>query len=390
MKYDFDKGIDRRNTSCVKWDMNSIIFGREDVLPLWVADMDFEVPPCVTEAILKRASHPAYGYTFYPDSLYEAVMTWEKNRHGWTIKKDWIAFVSGIVPAINFLIDCFTKEGDGIVIQTPVYPPFITSCNSQNRKLITSPFIIKNDQYEIDFSDLENKLSGAKMLILSNPHNPLGRCYKKDELLRIGELCLKHKVILVSDEIHQDIVFSGAEHICTASISEEISDITVTLIAPSKTFNIPGLGMSAAVIENKEIYDKFVWYLRNKVHNQVNIFGITAGEAAYRGGGEWLDELLIYLEANRDFAMEFIGKNIPFIKPVKPDSTYLMWLDLTGLNLVHSELENLLVKKAGIGLFSGILFGDEGKGFMRLNFACPRSTLIKGLEMIRSAFDHLA
>lgn len=389
MKFDFDKGIDRRNTSCVKWDMNSIIFGKEDVLPLWVADMDFEVPPCVTEAILKRASHPAYGYTFYPDSLYEAVMEWEEKRHGWKVEKEWIGFVSGIVPGINFVIDCLTDKGDGILIQTPVYPPFIDSVKEQDRQLRCSPFVRNGDSYDIDFNDLEVKLKGAKLFIISSPHNPMGRCYYKNELERIGELCIKHNVLLISDEIHQDIIYSEKTHTCTASISDQIAENTVTFIAPSKTFNIPGLQMSAVIIKNSDIRNKFFRHLRNKLHNSLNIFGIAAGEAAYRHGAEWLDELLIYLEKNRDFALEFIRKEMPAVTAIKPDSTYMMWLDFTKLGLTHEELEDLMINKAKVGLFNGKLFGEEGKGHMRINFACPRSTLEKGLIRIKSALDQL-
>jgi cystathionine beta-lyase len=387
VKYNFDKGIDRRGTSSVKWDMNSIIFGKEDVLPMWVADMDFEVPPCVTEAILKRASHPAYGYTFYPDSLYEAVIEWEEKRHNWKVEKEWIGFVSGIVPGINFVIDCLTDKSDGILIQTPVYPPFIESVKEQDRRLLTCPFVWVGEEYIIDFEDLEEKLKDAKLFIISSPHNPMGRCYSKYELERIGELCIKHNVVLISDEIHQDIIYSESSHICTASISDPIAENTVTFIAPSKTFNIPGLQNSAVIIKNEDIRNKFFRHIRNKLHNSLNIFAIAAGEAAYRHGSEWLDELLVYLEANRDFALNYIKKNIPAVSAIKPLSTYMMWLDFTKLGLTHEELEDLMINKAKVGLFNGKLFGEEGKGHMRINFACPRSTLEEGLDRMKNALQ---
>ena len=385
MKYNFDKGIDRRGTSCVKWDMNGIIFGREDVLPMWVADMDFEVPPCVTEAILKRASHPAYGYTFYTDSLYEAVIEWEEKRHEWKIEKEWIGFVSGIVPGINFMIDCFTEKGDGVVIQTPVYPPFIESVKNHDRELRVSPFIRNGDKYEIDFDDLEKRLKGAKLFIISSPHNPMGRCYSRSELEKIGELCVKHNVLLISDEIHQDIIYSEGSHTCTASISDRIAENTVTFVAPSKTFNIPGLHNSAVIIKNEDIRNKFFRYIRSKLHNSLNIFAMDAGEAAYRHGSEWLDELLVYLEANRDFALNCIREQMPAVTAIKPQSTYMMWLDFTKLGITHEKLEDLIINKAKVGLFNGKLFGEEGKGHMRINFACPRSTLEEGLERIKNA-----
>lgn len=384
MKYDFNTGIDRRNTDCVKWDMNNIKFGTDDLLPLWVADMDFKAPPEVTEALVKRASHGAYGYTFYPESLYEAVIDWEFNRHGWEIRKEWINFTSGIVPAINFFVDCFTVKGDGIVIQTPVYPPFLESCENNERKLLENRLVESGNSYEIDFDDLEIKLKEAKMMIISSPHNPVGKLFTKEELRRTAELCLRHNVILISDEIHQDIFYPGTKHTCTASLSNEISQNTITCIAPSKTFNLPGLQLSAIIIKNDNLRNRFFNYIKAKGLEYLNLFGILAGETAYRYGAPWLNELLKYLEANRDFAADYIRKNIPGIKPVIPQATYLMWLDFRSLNLPHKELEDVLKYKAKVGLYSGGYFGSGGEGFMRLNFACPRSTLEEGLKRILS------
>jgi len=384
VKYNFDIGIDRRGTSCVKWDMNEIIFGREDVLPLWVADMDFEVPPCVTDAILKRASHPAYGYTKRPDSLNEAVVSWEKNRHGWEIEKEWLVFTPGIVPAINFFVDCFTQKGDGIIIQTPVYHPFIEACEWNERKLVNNQLTLTESGYEIDFDLLEKQAKdpSVKMMIMSSPHNPVGKVFSEAELRMTGNICCMNNVLLISDEIHQDIIYTGYKHICTAMLSDEIADNTITCIAPSKTFNIAGLQLSAVIISDKIKRDKFFKYIMTKGLNGSNIFGIVAGEAAYKYGEPWLNSLLKYLEGNIDFMEDFFEKSLPMVKMHRPQSTYLAWLDFRSLGLTQEELVRRMVHEAGLGLNDGSSFGPGGEGFMRLNFACPRSTLEEGLNRL--------
>ncbi|MFO7810296.1 MAG: aminotransferase class I/II-fold pyridoxal phosphate-dependent enzyme, partial [Candidatus Delongbacteria bacterium] len=263
MNYDFDKKLDRRNTGCVKWDLNKQLFGRKDVLPMWVADMDIEAPPEVTDALRERVEHAAYGYTFGTDSLKEAVAGWEQNRHGWKVEKDWIMFCPGIVPAINFFIKCFTHKNDGIIVQTPVYYPFMNSVNFNRRRLVNNQLKEIEGRYKINFELLEKQASdpSVKMMLISSPHNPAGKVFSKNELLNMGNICRRNGVLLISDEIHQDVVYHPFEHICTSSLSEEISKNTITCIAPSKTFNLAGLAFSAIIIPDENIREKFSAYM---------------------------------------------------------------------------------------------------------------------------------
>ncbi len=383
--YNFDKGIDRRNTDSVKWDMNDHFFGKKDVLSMWVADMDFEAPPEVINALQNRAKHGAYGYTKRPDSLIQAVVDWERNRHGWQIEKEWLVFTPGIVPAINFFVDCFTEKGEGIIIQTPVYHPFIEACEWNERKLVNNQLILKDNGYEVNYELLEKQATdpAVKMMVISNPHNPVGKVFSETELHRIGDICSRNNVLLISDEIHQDIVYTGYRHICTATLSDEIAKNTVTCIAPSKTFNIAGLQLSAVVISDPETRDKFSRYILTKGLYGSNIFGITAGEAAYKYGQPWLNSLLQYLEGNIDFMENFFKKSLPVVKMHRPQATYLAWLDFRELGLTQEELVRRMIHEAGLGLNDGSSFGPGGEGFMRLNFACPRSTLEEGLNRMK-------
>lgn len=387
-KCNFDKGIDRKNTNCIKWDINHLIFGENDVLPMWVADMDFEAPPKVIEALVERASHGAYGYTLHPQSLKNSIAEWELKRHNWKINTDWISFSPGIVPAINFFVDCFTKEGDGIVIQTPVYYPFMYAIDRNNRKLVNNQLIHTENGYEINFDKLEDQLSDpdTKMMIISSPHNPVGKVFNAEELLRMGKLCADNGVILISDEIHQDIIFKDFEHICTSSMSEKIQLNTITCVAPSKTFNLAGLGFSALIIPDEVKRNKFQKYMDAKGIHGSNLFGITAGEAAYKHGNEWLDDLLIYLEGNIDYMEEFFKKHLPKIKMQRPQSTYLAWLNFSEYGYSQKELVDNMVKEAKLGLNDGSAFGAGGEGFMRLNFACPRSTIEEAMKRMKTVF----
>jgi len=389
MKNNFDKIIERENTNCVKYDLRKQIFGTTDLIPMWVADMDFETPDVIIEAIKKRLEHPVLGYSFRPESFYTSIIDWMKIRHQWNVKKEWISFSPGVVPALNMIVLGLTEADDKIIVQPPVYFPFFTAIENHGRKLINNPLIIKNSRICIDFIDLEAKISeGAKMLFLCNPHNPGGSVWKRDELLKIADLCLKNNVIVVSDEIHSDLIFSPNKHIPFASLSKEISDITITCMAPSKTFNIAGLSTSFLVISNHELMKKYNKTLDNVHVGQGNIFGTIALEAAYNQGSQWLEELLSYLRINIDFVENFLKNNIPEIKMLKPEATYMIWLDCRNLKMNDKTLRNFLIKEAKIGLNDGPVFGIGGEGFQRMNIACPQSVIEKALIRLKKAVDN--
>ena len=387
MKYDFDKIIKRKDTDCFKWDFAEHIFKSKEVLPMWVADMDFEAPPEVIDAIKNRAAHGVYGYALTPDSYYEALISWMKKRHNFELKREWLLFSPGIVPALSMAVMAYTAPGDKILIQPPVYNPFFTVVKDNDREVVENNLVIENGRYVIDFNDFENKIkSGVKMFLMCNPHNPAGRVWEKHELEKMAEICLENKVLIVSDEIHSDIIYSTHKHVSIASLSNEILKNTITLLAPSKTFNITGLSISSVVIANPVFYNLFK-KISEKLHiSNPSVFGIPAFEAAYRYGEEWLGELLKYLETNRDFMAEFISSNVPRVKMIIPEGTFLAWLDFRGTGLNQKELNDLMVFKAKLGLNDGEGFGACGKGFMRLNFGCPRKTLETGLGRLKSAF----
>lgn len=387
MKYDFDKIVVRKNTDCFKWDFAERIFKNTDALPMWVADMDFEAPPEVVSAIKKRAEHGVYGYALTPESYYESFISWIKKRHGFELKRDWLLFSPGIVPALSMSVMAYTAPGDKILIQTPVYNPFFTVVKDNGREVIENTLVLENGKYVIDFDDFENKIkTGVKMFILCNPHNPVGRVWQREELRKMAEICLKYKVIIVSDEIHSDVIYSGHKHVSIASLSDETLQNTVTLMAPSKTFNITGLAISSAVIANPALYAKFKKISESLHISNPAVFGVTAFEAAYRHGEKWLGELLKYLESNRDFMNDFIKSNLPQVKMVVPEGTFLAWLDFRRLKLSQKELNDLMVFKARLGLNDGEGFGASGRGFMRINFGCPRATLSEGLNRLETAF----
>ncbi len=387
MTYYFDKIISRRNTNSEKWDMLLNVFGNSDVLPLWVADMDFEAPPEISQSIKQRAEHSVYGYTAIPDSCYEAILNWLKNRHGWQVDREWISFSHGVIPSLCAAIMAFTKPGDGILIQSPVYPPFFRIVQNNGRRLVNNQLRCHEGKYTIDFDTLQKQLSeGVKMMILCSPHNPVGRVWSRDELNKIGELCLKYNVILVSDEIHSDIIYPNAKHTPIGSVSEELAQISVTCIAPSKTFNIPGLGISSVIIPNSKLSDIYNKTVSNLGMSMGGIFGPIAGEAAYRYGADWLDQLLVYLQGNIDSLSQYLEENIPQIKLSKPEGTYLAWLDCKGLGLGgQEELRDFMINKARLGLNNGTSFGPGGEGYQRLNFGCPRPVLIEALERLKAA-----
>lgn len=389
MKYDFDQRIERRQTGSVKWDFNQQTFGRKDILPMWVADMDFPAPEPVIEAIVARAKHGVYGYSEGMNGYYEAVMGWMRERHGWEIQRDWIIYSPGIVPALNWLMRALAKPGDKILTQSPVYPPFFRVIRNNGCEVVNSPLLLENGHYTMDFADLEAKFSsGVKMMILCSPHNPVGRVWEREELERLGQLCLANDILVISDEIHSDLIYKGYRHVPFADLSPELAARSIVCTAPSKTFNLAGLQTSNILIPDPKLRRSYrETLILNGIHHP-NVFGMTALEAAYRYGQEWLEQLMDYLEGNLVFLMDFLNRELPPIQAIRPEGTYLVWLDFRVLDLEPEALQEFLVHKAGVGLNAGHTFGPGGEGFARLNLACSRSILAQGLEQIKTAFLH--
>lgn len=390
MKYDFDKIINRKNTKCYKWDYLKEIFGRDDLISLWVADTDFAAPKPVIDKLIERAKHGIYGYSFEPEEYFQVFINWLNKRFNWKIEKEWIINTSGIVPAINFAIQAFTNPGDKILVQTPVYFPFFESIENNRRKVVNSQLKLVGNRYEIDFADLEKKLkNNVKMMLFCSPHNPVGRVWKEAELQKITELCAKYEVLLISDEIHADLIFKGYEHLPTARVNKIIRSNLISMYAPSKTFNVAGLAVSSIVIPNPDLRKIFQDYLERLGLHLTNLFGIEAYIAAYRDGSEWLEQLLEYIEGNYNFVRSYLEANIPQIKAIEMEATYLMWLDCRKLNLSQTELVELFVHKAKVGLNDGTVFGAGGEGFMRMNIGCPRSLLEEAVKNICNSMNSL-
>ncbi|MFO7829305.1 MAG: PatB family C-S lyase [Bacteroidales bacterium] len=387
MKYNFDEIIDRDNTASVKFDLREKIFGKDDVMPVWVADMDFKTPDFIIDALKKRLEHPILGYSFRPDAYYQSIINWVKRRHSWEIDKDWISFSPGIVPAINMAIMAYTQPGDKIIVQPPVYHPFFSAIKNNERTQVENPLVLKNGRYHINFEDLKTKLKDAKMILLSNPHNPGGSVWTKDELRQLGKMCVENDVLIMADEIHADLVFKPHKFIPVASISPEIEKNTVTFIAPSKTFNIAGLATSSVIASNIELKEKYDAVLDTIHIGMGNIFGTIASEAAYNHGDEWLGQLLEYLSQNIEFVGDYISKNIPEIKMIKPEGTYLIWLDCSALNLNGKDLKDFMINDASLGMNDGRMFGTGGDQFMRMNIACPRKIIEKALNNLEKAVN---
>ncbi|MGA2142483.1 MAG: PatB family C-S lyase [Brevinematales bacterium] len=390
-KYDFDAIIERANTDSIKWDGAGDIFGRKDILPMWVADMDFASPPGVIEAIKKRASHGLFGYTGPSGRYHESFIRWMETRHKWEIMENWLLHSPGVVSSIINSILAFTEPGDPVLIQPPVYHPFYSCIKDNHRRLVINPLKYEDSRYSIDFDDLDLKLSGGvKMMVLCSPHNPVGRVWKKEELLKIGELCLTHGTLLVSDEIHCDIVFSGHDHIPMGSLSREIAMNTVTCISATKTFNLAGLAESLVIAPDEIRKIRLEKTLRKNGAGILNIFGMTASQEAFGGGGEeWVEELIEYLQGNLKYLTEVLDSLEPRIKLIEPEGTYLAWLDCRSLPVAPADLNKFFIHEAGVGLNDGAMFGTSGSGFQRLNFACPRSILEKGMEKIEKAVKRL-
>ncbi|RNB83186.1 pyridoxal phosphate-dependent aminotransferase [Brevibacillus nitrificans] len=386
MRYDFDKVINRLNTASVKWDEVDRIFGDKDLLPLWVADMDFQVPAPVTDALRARVEHGIFGYTERPESYYEAVIGWMERRHQWSVQKEWICHCPGVVPALSYLVQVFTQPGDKVIIQPPVYHPFTSVVADNGREVVHNPLKYEEGRYFMDFEDLRQKMDpSVKLLILCNPHNPGGRVWTKEELTELGNICLENNVMVISDEIHGDLILKGHKHIPFAAISEEFAQSSIICTAPSKTFNMAGMQTSNIIIPNQEYREAFQKMMSTLVLRMTNTFGVVATEAAYRHGDEWLDQLLVYLQGNLDFLTEYIETHIKGIKVIQPEGTYLVWLDCRELGMDAKGLQEFMGKQAKVAVNQGHVFGPGGEQFIRLNMACPRSLIEEGLERIAKA-----
>ena len=391
MKYDLDQIIDRTGTNSMKWEAEKLIqkFGCDDVLSFWVADMEFRVAEPIIEALRKRVEHGIYGYSMRPDSYYDAIIDWTKSRFGWEIKKEWIDVTPGIVPAINYIIQTFCKPGEKVLIQQPVYYPFGQAIENNGVYIVNSPLVFKGETYDIDFEDFEKKAKDPKvtLFILCSPHNPVSRVWTKEELEKVGKICLDNNVLVVADEIHNDLIFSKATHTMFASINKEFAANSITCTAPSKTFNLAGLQTSNIIIPNEKLRIKYQQTLERHAIGDQNPLSIVAVEAAYREGGEWLDQVLEYLKGNIEFIQSYLEKNLPDAKLINHQATYLGWLDLRSYEENGEKLERIIIEEAKLGLDGGTWFGPEGAGFMRINFACSRALLEQGLERMCKALN---
>ena len=389
MKYNFDEVIDRNKNRSAKYDEREKKFGSSQVIPLWIADMDFRTAEPVIEAARRKADEGIWGYTSRPDSYYDAVCGWQRRRNGWEIDRSLLSFALGVVPAMSSMVNIFTEPEDKVLIQTPVYSEFYDVTESWGRQVVESPLVEKDGAWSIDWVDFEKKAGEAKLFFLCSPHNPLGIVWTREDLVRMCEICMEKGVLIVSDEIHSDLIFHGKKHIPTASLSAEIGAHVITCMSATKTFNLAGLQAASILFPNKELkakYDKF-WF--NLDIHRNNAFSSVIMEAAYNEGEEWLEQLLSYLSENLAFIRDYCREHIPQIKPNVPDATYLVWLDCRDLGMSNEELRAFMIEKAGLGLNEGWSFGRSLSGYMRLNAACPRSVLKKALDQLAAAVDAL-
>ncbi|WP_289773884.1 MalY/PatB family protein [uncultured Bacteroides sp.] len=385
MKYDFDKQISRRGTDSYKWDSAE----SEHVLPMWVADMDFPTAPAIVDALKKRIEYGIFGYTRVSESYYKAVTDWFSRRHNWTVNREWIIYTSGVVPAVSAIIKALTVPGDKVLVQTPVYNCFFSSIRNNGCEMVSSPLVFADNTYTIDYEDLERKAADpkVKVMLLCNPHNPAGRVWKREELVHIGKICIRHGVTVVSDEIHCELVFPGHRYTPFASVSEDFLRHSVTCISPSKAFNIAGLQIANIVCADADHRAKIDRAINDNEVCDVNPFGVIATQAAYNEGEKWLDQLIEYLHANYLYMREFCREHLPEFPVTVLEGTYLVWMDCRKLGLPSEELERQLMEQGDLWLNAGIMYGMEGEGFMRWNIACPRTTLIDGLTRF-SNFIH--
>ena len=381
MKYDFDELVPRRGTNSYKWDTVK----DEDVLPMWVADMDFRTAPAIVGALQKRVEHGIFGYTKVPPAYYEAVVNWFRRRHAWLIEKEWIVYTTGVVPAISAIVKALTVPGDRVLVQTPVYNCFFSSIRNNGCEAVANPLIYANGTYRIDYDDLERKAADpkVKLLLLCNPHNPVGRVWTRQELRRIGEICIRNRVLVVADEIHCELVFSGHVYIPFASISEDFREHSVTCISPSKAFNLAGLQIANIVAADTDIRMKIDKAININEVCDVNPFGVEALIAAYNRGEDWLEELKHYLSVNYNYLRAYFDEYLPEFPVVMLEGTYLVWVDCRGLGLSSREITDILLEKEKVRVNPGSLYGEVGEGFIRLNIACPRDKLIEGLNRLK-------
>ncbi len=395
MKYDFDTVIDRRHTDSSKWGNLKSNFGSDDVLPMWVADMDFSIAKPITEALRKRTEHEIYGYTYPRPSLLHAVVHRMQQRYGWRVKAEWIAFTPGVVPALGAAVRAFTHPGDEVILQDPVYHPFWALVSQSGCVSASNPLKLLDGHYEMDIEDLDRRFARrgnvkprVRAMVLCNPHNPIGRVWTREELVRAGTIVIDHGAVVISDEVHCEVLYRGQQHTPFASISEEFAQNSVVCMAASKSFNLAGLAASTIIIPNEKLRDLFA-AARGGILPPPDVFGFVALEAAYREGDEWLEQMLAYLEANLEFMLDYFARRIPRIKVIKPEGTYLVWLDCRGLGLTNEALQAFFRKKAKVGLDDGYIFGPGGIGFQRINIACPRATLEEALGRIERAVNSL-
>lgn len=387
----FDEIYNREGTRAIKLEYRDKVFGNSDVIPLWVADMDFAAPPAVLKALKQRMEHPLFGYTNRPKPFFEAIQSWVKRRFNWDVEQSWIEFSPGVVPNLGLAVQAFTNPGDGVVVQPPVYPPFFGVVKDFGRRVVENALIETEEGYVMDFDHLDKVTSSpdVKLFLLCHPHNPVGRVWSRDELLKMGEICLKNGVTIISDEIHCDLTLFGHQHQPLATLSHEIANITVTCMASSKTFNLAGFSTSYMISSNPELLNAVRQQVMGYHLHMGNTFGAVALEAAYNDSEDWLEELKSYLESNINHLIEFLNTHMPEVKARRPEATYLMWLDFRAWKLNSSELKNFMVHQAGLGLNDGVTFGKEGRGFMRMNMASPKSVIEKSLNHLLTAYKKL-
>jgi cystathionine beta-lyase len=386
---DFDILQDRSQSAAEKWDKASMLkhFGRDDLLPFWVADMEFKTPPNVCSSLVERAENGIFGYESTQDSLYNAIIHWYSTRHHWMINKPELCFSRGILNAISMLINLYTEKGDGIIIQPPVFFEFRLTIIENKRKVIRNPLKRVDQRYQMDFDDLEEKAADprTKMLILCNPHNPVGRVWEREELQRVGEICKQHHVLIISDEIHGDIVYPGHQYIPFASVSDEIAQNSFTCLSPAKTFNIAAVTDAIVIIPDQEYRKQYKQFASQLIINKTNAFSVVAMESAYQAGDEWLDQLLNYLQGNLSYLRDYLKNHIPKVQLIEPEGTFLVWLDFRELGMETKQLESFLVQQARLALNSGYWFGRQGAGYARMTIACPRSMLAEALSRLEHA-----
>lgn len=385
-KYDFDRVIDRHGSGAIKVDSLEERYGRPDLIAAWVADMDFATPPFIIDALKKRLEHPIFGYTAEPADYRPAIIDWERNLHGWEIDPEWLSYIPGIVKGIGMVLNVFTKPGEDVIIMPPVYHPFRIVPEENGRNVVNIPMIEdENHRYHVDFEAFENLETNGGVLIFANPHNPSGRMWSKEELQKVAEISKKKNLLVISDEIHADMALWGNKHVPFATVSDDAAQNSITFCAPSKTFNIPGIVSSFSVIPNKDIRDRFYGWLEASDFNAAPMMSPIATIAAYRKGDEWRKEMLAYIEDNIRFVEDYCEKNIPGVRALRPEASFLVWLDCRGLGLSHDELVDLFVNKARVALNDGAMFGKEGDGLMRLNVASPRSVMEEVMNRIKEA-----